>query len=105
MHTPSPLDVFKFMSANVNAIERNGTQYVPLKETVEELGGSVRWDNESKSATVNVKQSTAMLDANSTTIMVNGQQKSLSATPILEDGHLYVTMDTLTALGLTFGTQ
>ncbi len=76
-------------------------QYVPLKEIVEQMGGTVRWDNESKSASVTVKQVTAMLDANANTITVNGQQHPLSSAPVLEDGKIYVTRDTLVAMGIS----
>jgi hypothetical protein len=91
------------MPINVQAIERNGVNYVPLKETVEQMGGEVRWDNLSKSASVTVKQATAMLDANANTITVNGRVLPLSSAPHLEDGKLYVTYDTLEAMGITVG--
>ncbi len=76
-------------------------QYVPLKEIVEQMGGTVRWDNESKSASVTVKQVTAMLDANANTITVNGQQHPLSSAPVLEDVKIYLTRDTLVAMGIS----
>ena len=89
------------MGINVQAIERNGINYVPLKEIVEQMGGEVRWDNQSKSASITVKNSTSMLDANENMITVNGQQRSLTNAPHLEDGKLYVTYDTLEAMGIT----
>lgn len=91
------------MGINVQAIERNGMHYVPLKEVVEQMGGTVRWDNDAKSASITVKQATAMLDANANTISVNGQQLSLTSPPVLEDGKLFVTRDTLEAMGITIG--
>ena len=91
------------MGINVQAIERNGVNYVPLKEVVEQMGGEVRWDNNSKSASITVKNSTSMLDANENMITVNGQQRALTSPPHLEDGKLYVTYDTLEAMGITVG--
>ena len=96
-------DVNIRMSINVQAIERNGINYVPLKEIVEQMGGEVRWDNNSKSASITVKNSTSMLDANENMITVNGQQRALTNAPHLEDGKLYVTYDTLQAMGITVG--
>ncbi len=31
--------------ANVTAIERNGVNYIPLASIVQQLGGTISWDN------------------------------------------------------------
>lgn len=91
------------MGIHVQAIERNGVNYVPLKEVVEQMGGEVRWDNIAKSASITVKNSTSMLDTNDNMITVNGQRWALTSPPHLEDGRLYVTYDTLEAMGISVG--
>jgi hypothetical protein len=74
-------------------IEKNGRHYVPLKELVENLGGAVEWDHESKTARSTIGQWTATFRDESQDVDVNGQNVKLSAPPYLEGDRIYVPWD------------
>ena len=89
--------------ANVTGINRNGVQFVPLRSVVEQLGGNISWDNESKAATFTVRNVTGQIWAENSTFQANGQTHTLNGAPFVEDGTLYVPVDTLHDIGLTTG--
>ena len=74
-------------------VERNGRNYVPLKEMVESLGGRVEWDNASKTARSTIGQWTATFNNGQSGVDVNGQQVQLSAEPYVENDRMYVPWD------------
>ncbi|MEZ0324610.1 MAG: copper amine oxidase N-terminal domain-containing protein [Fimbriimonas sp.] len=88
-------------SANVQAIERNGVNYVPLASIVQQLGGTISWDNDAKKANLSVRGRTAEVDLIDQFVTVDGQERTLNSTPFVEEGRLYVTPDFLDELGLT----
>lgn len=88
-------------NANVQAISKDGTTYIPLATIVHQLGGRIDWDNTAKKATLEVRGQTAEVDINDSLVTVNGQERGLAAMPFVEDGRLYVTPDFLDQLGLT----
>jgi hypothetical protein len=89
--------------AQVNAISRDGKQFVPLKTIVEQLGGTVDWDNAAKIATINVRNVTAQVFADQNNLTANGQTYTLSAEPFVENNTLYVPIDLLHDIGLSTG--
>jgi hypothetical protein len=89
--------------ANVSGITRNGVTYVPLRSVVEQLGGNISWDNEAKTATFNVRNVTGQIWEGNSTFQANGQTHTLDGPPFIENGTLYVPVDTLHDIGLTTG--
>ena len=88
--------------ARVKGVLKNGIQYIPIKQVVQQLGGTVDWDNDSKSAVVNVRDKTAQVFAGQYGVRVNGEDTKLSGETFVDGDVLYVPEDFLSALGLTF---
>ncbi len=86
---------------NVSSIERNGVNYVPLATIVQQLGGTISWDNDAKKASLSVRGRTAEVDLVDQFVTVDGQERTLTSVPFVEEGRLYVTPDFLDELGLT----
>jgi len=72
---------------------QNGTVYVPAKDVVEALGGSVSWDNTTKFATATIGQWVATFQLASDTADVSGTSVSFSAPSYVDEGVLYVPAD------------
>ncbi|MFY9233754.1 MAG: copper amine oxidase N-terminal domain-containing protein [Fimbriimonadaceae bacterium] len=87
--------------ANVSGIIRDGIRYVPLRSVVEQLGGSIEWNNQTKAATFTVRNVTGQIYADSQSFTANGQTHSLTGTTFVENGTLHVPVDALTDIGLT----
>jgi hypothetical protein len=68
----------------------DGQLFVPLHALVQQLGGQVNWDNESKTATTTIGQWTAPVNMNSRQLNVNNTPVTLSADPFVEDGVMWV---------------
>jgi hypothetical protein len=88
-------------AANIQAIEKDGVQYIPLSALVQQLGGTINWDNQAKKASLTVRGRTAEVDINDRIVRIDGQETMLSSTPVIEDSRLYVTPDFLDQIGLT----
>ncbi len=73
--------------------EQQGTLYVPFAAVTEALGGSVTWDNDTKTATGTIGQWAATFTEASTTADVSGTQVSFSAPSYVNAGTLYVPPD------------
>jgi hypothetical protein len=86
---------------NVTSKVKDGVQYVPLASIVQQLGGTIDWDNNTKKASLNVRGRSAEVDINDRIVKVDGQEQVLTSTPFVEEGRLYVTPDFLDQLGLT----
>lgn len=70
--------------------DQNGTVYVPFKQVTDALGGSVTWDNDSKTATGTVGQWTATFMLAADTADVNGTTVNFPAPSYVDNGELYV---------------
>ena len=75
-----------------------GSRYVPLKDALDTLGGTVEWDNNAKRATVHVNGKTILVTMEVSTVEANGSQYSISQTPLVKDGVLYVPEDFFTGV-------
>ncbi|BDI32735.1 hypothetical protein CCAX7_47860 [Capsulimonas corticalis] len=73
--------------------EKDGVVYVPLKEVVTALGGTVTWDNETKTAAATIGQWTATFQMAENTADVNGTAVTYSAPSYVDNGELYVPVD------------
>jgi len=73
--------------------DQNGTVYVPFKQVVEGLGGSVTWDNQTKTATATIGQWAANFMLAADTADVNGTTVQFSAPSYVDNGELYVPAD------------
>jgi len=71
-------------------LDQDGTVYVPLKHVVEALGGSVTWDNTTKTASAKVATWNAVFKLGDENIDVNGTQVQFTAPPLDEDGQVWV---------------
>ena len=72
---------------------KDGVVYVPLKDVVESLGGSVNWDNETKTAAATIGQWTATFQMAENTASVNGAAVTYSAPSYVANDTLYVPVD------------
>jgi Copper amine oxidase N-terminal domain len=64
--------------------------YVPLAELVQQLGGQVSWDNQSKVATATIGQWTATIRMGDRNVDVSGTPVTLIADPIVDQDTMYV---------------
>ncbi len=71
----------------------NNKNYVPLRDVVEALGGTVTFDNNSKIATATIGQWTATVQMASKDVDVSGTAVTLTADPYVEDGQMLVPFD------------
>lgn len=88
-------------SINVQAIEKDGVRYIPLATIVQQLGGTINWDHAAKKASLSLRGNHAEIDVNDQLVRVNGQDRTLTAMPVLENDHVYVTEDFLDQIGVT----
>jgi len=69
---------------------RNGRNYAPLEQVVQSLGGTVTWDDASKTARATIGQWTASVQMANPVVDVSGQQVTLADPPYIEEGTMYV---------------
>ena len=69
---------------------QGGTVYVPYKQVVEALGGTVTWDNATKMAAGTLGQWTANFMLAADTADVNGTTVQFPAPSYVDNGELYV---------------
>ena len=62
-----------------------GRTYVPLRDLVQQLGGTLSWDNNSKRATVTIGKWVASVDMANTHVDVSGTPVTLQAPPFVDD--------------------
>ncbi|MBM3460116.1 MAG: copper amine oxidase N-terminal domain-containing protein [Armatimonadetes bacterium] len=73
--------------------KKGGVTYVPWRDVVEALQGSVSWDNATKTATGRVHHFTCRFTLGSGTGDVNGTTVTFSAPSYVDDGTLFVPAD------------
>jgi hypothetical protein len=71
----------------------NNKHYVPLRDVVEQLGGTVAFDNNTKMATAAIGQWTARITMGDSNVDVSGTPVTLTAEPFVRDGQMYVPFD------------
>lgn len=71
----------------------NSKHYVPMREIVEELSGSVTFDNDAKMAVATIGQWAARVQNGDTNVDVSGTPVTLSAPPFVEDDVFFVPFD------------
>ena len=74
-------------------MEVNGKKLVALRSAVEEMGGKVAWDNQSKQATVDLNGKVTVVTMNDADMSFDGNHLTLSAAPRVHEGTLYVPED------------
>jgi len=63
----------------------NGRTMIPVRAVVEEMGGSVAWDGETRTVTLSGKGITLELVIDSTTAYVNGVPQTLDVAPVIQN--------------------
>lgn len=74
-------------------LERGGTNYIPLAQVAEALGGSTTWDNNSKTATLTLNGRTVQVQMVNETVNVDGRAVTLNAAPFVTESTMYVPWD------------
>lgn len=82
----------------VKTIEAFGTRYVPLRAALDQIGGSVQWDNGAKQATVTANGKTVVVVMEQSAVHVDGGTMNLSAPPLVKAGSLLVPEDFFTVV-------
>lgn len=72
---------------------KNNKNYVPLRDTVETLGGSVTFDNATKTAMATIASYVATVTEGDTKVDVSGTPVTLTAAPLIQDGEMFVPFD------------
>ena len=82
-------------------IDSNNRTLVPLRFMSEELGASVTWDQKTKTVTIALDETKAVLTIGKTTMVVNGAEVKMDTAPIIKDGVIYVPVKYIgSALGV-----
>ena len=71
----------------------NNKNYIPLRDTVETLGGNVTFDNDSKTATATIASFVATVTEGDSQVDVSGTSVTLTAPPLIQDGEMMVPFD------------
>ena len=66
-----------------NPIVLHNRILLPIRTIVETMGGSVSWNNETKTATLQYEQNEINMTIGNTTAYVNGETKTLDVAPII----------------------
>ena len=74
-------------------LHSNDKHYVPLRDVVEELGGTVSFDNSTKIATATIGQWVATIQMADRNVDVSGTAVTLTADPFVQDGQMFVPFD------------
>jgi hypothetical protein len=71
-------------------VQREGRNYVPLEKVVENLGGTVTWEDANKTAKATIGQWTASVQMDNPIVDVSGTKVTLSDPPYIENGQMWV---------------
>ena len=69
---------------------REGRNYVPLEQVVQNLGGTTTWDDATKTARATLGKWTAAVQMANPVVDVSGTRVTLADPPYIEDGKMYV---------------
>ena len=70
-----------------------GPIYVPLRQVMEAIGGTLSWDGPSNTAGATLQGRHARIPTNSSTITVDGQPVELSVPPIMDGNQVWVPVE------------
>ena len=70
-----------------------GPIYVPLRQVMEQIGGTLSWDSEGKTAGATYQGKHARIPTNSSDITVDGQTVSLSVPPSMDGNDVWVPVE------------
>jgi len=70
-----------------------GVTFVPMAKIVEMLGGYVTWDNQTKTASIELGSRTAEVQLDNGEVTTGGGSQSLASTPSMAHGALWVPID------------
>jgi N-acetylmuramoyl-L-alanine amidase len=76
-----------------NVMDVGGKRFVALRSAIEEMGGKVQWDNQSKQATIELNGKVTEVTMSDATASFGGKELELSAAPMVHDGTLFVPDD------------
>lgn len=71
----------------------NNKNYVSLRDVVSALGGTITFDNDTKTASATIGQWVANVQMGNRNVDVSGTPVTLTADPYVEDGQMYVPFD------------
>ncbi len=74
-------------------VQQDGATYVPLSPIVQALGGTVTWDNTTKTAAATVSKWTANVQMENRAVNVSGTPVALSAPPYVDNEEMFVPWD------------
>jgi flavodoxin len=77
-------------SIDAAPVIENGRTLLPVRAVVEEMGGNVSWNSESKQATLNNDENTIILTIDSQTAVLNNEEKLLDTSPVIIDGRTFL---------------
>ncbi|MCC2668193.1 MAG: exported protein of unknown function [Armatimonadetes bacterium] len=78
------------MSLDEEPVVRDGRNFVPLESVVQSLGGTVVWDDSTKTARATITQWTANVQMDNPVVDVSGTKVTLQDAPYVEDGKMWV---------------
>ena len=78
-----------------------GTTFVPLANVAQALGGYANFDNDSKTALIELGDYKLAVQSDNSTVDVNGQALELQAPPFIEEDLMWIPVRLFEKLGYT----
>jgi len=69
---------------------KDGINFIPARQVLESIGGSVKWSDDGKIATAAIGMVAAAIQMDNGTVLVNAQMIDLPAKPYVENDMLFV---------------
>ena len=70
--------------------DSSGTVFVPVKSLCEQLGFNLTWEADSRTAVLEDGKNTLRAQVDNKTAQINGENRTMSAAPVIQDGTTYV---------------
>ncbi|RAU91046.1 stalk domain-containing protein [Paenibacillus sp. YN15] len=70
----------------------NGRTILPIRALIEELGGTLEWQNQEQKITIHLNSSTVILWVDKPTALVNGVEQTLDVAPIILNGRTMIPL-------------
>ena len=85
-----PLEFYMDEDMGLPHIDNNGRTLIPLRKTIENIGGSVDYQHKDQIITIKKDKTTIVLAINSSTIYINGNQVEMDTKAVLINNRTYI---------------
>lgn len=84
--------VERTVTLDIAPVNPSGSTLIPVRGVFEQLGGSVQWDNASRTVTIKAEGKTIVIPADSASATLNGAPITLSQKPVVINSRLLIPL-------------